>query len=60
MKMKIDKEKLIRDLEDYYGTAVICGMPVALEDLQNVRTLSTHELLKQAKNNGFNLDEYMS
>lgn len=56
--MKIDKEKLIRDLEDYYGTAVFGGMPGAFPNMLNTKILSTDQLLQQAKNNGFNLNKY--
>lgn len=42
--MKIDKEKLARDLEDYYGTAAFSGV-AAFPDLLSVRDLSIDQLL---------------
>lgn len=58
--MRIGKEKLMRDIQDYYGTAVFGGMPAAFLDFLDVRDLSTDQLLQRARNYGFDLNKYKS
>ena len=55
----LDRERLIRDLEDYFGTAVASGMPMALLDLARVRTASDRQLLKMVRKCGFDISRYM-
>ena len=56
--MQIDIERLREDLIDYYGVAAFRGMPVAMMDVFEVEDASPEELIKLAKEAGWNLREY--
>lgn len=53
-----DFNKLKEDLTDYYGTAAFSGFPAAIMDVSRVENASREELLREAANNGFDLNKY--
>ena len=53
-----DNARLRRELEDYFGTAMFSGKPMAMMDLQRVQNASGQELRQIALQNGFNPDDY--
>ena len=53
----IDVEKLRKDLIDYFGTAM-SFMPIAMMELSEVQKANENELIKIAKDNGFDLSKY--
>ncbi len=55
--MNINVEKLRKDLIDYFGTAM-SFMPIAMMELSKVEKASRNELIKIAKENGFDLSKY--
>jgi hypothetical protein len=44
-----DIEELRKELEDYYGTAMVSGMPMAVIDLSRVSEMSDEEI-EESKN----------
>ena len=56
--MDIDISKLRSDLEDYYGTAVFSGMPMAVIELSQAENASPQELVDMARREGFDLGRY--
>lgn len=55
--MDVNFDKLREDLIDYFGSAM--GMfSVAMMDVSNVERASEQELIKCAKQNGFDLRQY--
>ncbi len=55
--MNINFDKLRVDLIDYFGSAM--GMfPVAMMDVSKVEQATEQELIKLAKQNGFDLRKY--
>ena len=56
--MDIDLGRLRDDLEEYYGTAVFSGMPMAVVELSQAETASPQELVDMAQRAGFDLDRY--
>ncbi|MBR0208001.1 MAG: hypothetical protein IJQ43_03805 [Oscillospiraceae bacterium] len=56
--MKIDVSRLRDDLEDYYGTAMFSGMPMAVIELSQAETASPQELVDMARRAGFDLGRY--
>lgn len=56
--MAINIEKLRRDLEDDYGSAMFGGFPMAIVDLEEIRRASPEELIEIAQRNGVNLRKY--
>lgn len=56
--MELDISKLRNDLEDYYGTAMFSGMPMAVVELTQAQTASPRELVDMAQQAGFDLDRY--
>ena len=56
--MDIDVSRLRDDLEDYYGTAVFCGMPAAVIELTQAQSASPQELVDMARQAGFDLGRY--
>ena len=58
--MDIDVSRLRRDLEDYYGTAVFSGMPMAVIELTQAEKASPRELVDMALRAGFDLGRYES
>ncbi len=59
MEYKIDIKKLRRDMEDYYGTAMSGGFPMAVIDLSEMEYMSDRELVELAEKNGVDLRKYM-
>jgi hypothetical protein len=55
----IDGERLRRDLMDYYGTAMMGGLPMAVIDVGDVETASNEELLRLAERAGIDLNKYI-
>ena len=58
--MEIDLSRLRSDLEDYYGTAVFSGMPMAVIELGQAQSASPQELVDMALRAGFDLGRYLS
>ena len=56
--MDIDVSRLRDDLEDYYGTAMFSGMPMAVIELSQAETASPQELVDMARRAGFDLGRY--
>lgn len=57
--MKVDGERLMRDLKDYYGTAALSGrLPFAMADLIKVEDMTIEELIREAQKNGFDISNY--
>ncbi len=56
--MDIDLGRLRNDLEEYYGTAVFSGMPMAVVELSQAQTASPQELVDMAQRAGFDLGRY--
>ncbi len=56
--MDLDISRLRDDLEDYYGTAMFSGMPMAVIDLSQAETASPQELVDMAQRAGFDLGRY--
>jgi hypothetical protein len=56
--MDIDLGRLRDDLEEYYGTAVFSGMPMAVVELSQAQTASPQELVDMARRAGFDLGRY--
>ena len=59
MEYEIDIDRLRRDLEDYYGTAMFSGFPMAVMDLSEIKRLSPQELVRLAEKNGIDLRKYI-
>ena len=57
--MNIDIEKLREELIDFYGTAMVGPFPQAIIELTKVEKASPEELIKIAKQNNINLDNYI-
>ena len=58
--MELDISKLRDDLEDYYGSAMFSGLPMAVVELTQAQTASPQELIDMAQRAGFDLDRYES
>ena len=59
MEYEIDVSRLRRDMNDYYGTAMFNGSPMAVIDLFKVERLSDWELVELAQKNGVDLRKYI-
>lgn len=59
MEYEIDVKKLRRDMEDYYGTAMAGGFPMAVMELSEVEHMSDREVVELAKRNGVDLRKYI-
>ena len=46
---KSDYDRLRRELEDYYGTAMFSGLPLAIAELSEVQDADDDELEELAK-----------
>ena len=44
-------EELREKLRDYYGTAMVSGMPMAVVDLAKLENMDDDEILEEAKKN---------
>ena len=49
MEYEIDVSRLLRDLKDYYGTAMFNRFPMAVMDLSKVERMSDRELVELAR-----------
>ena len=58
--MEIDISRLRDDLEDYYGTAMFSGMPMAVVELTQAQNASPQELVDMAQRAGFDLGRYLT
>ena len=58
--MDIDISRLRNDLEDYYGTAMCSGLPMAVIELSQAQSASPQELVDMARQAGFDLGRYES
>lgn len=56
--MDIDISRLRDDMEDYYGTAIFSGMPMAVIELTQAQNASPQELVDMAQDAGFDLSRY--
>lgn len=56
--MDLDISRLRDDLEDYYGTAMFSGMPMAVIELSQAETASPQELVDMALRAGLDLGRY--
>lgn len=56
--MDIDVDALRRDLEDYYGSAMCSGFPMAVVELSQVENASPQELVELSRRAGFDLSDY--
>lgn len=59
MNYEIDIDKLRSDLEDYYGTAMFSGFPMAVMDLNEVSRMTDRELVELAEKNHMDLGKYI-
>lgn len=50
--------KFRKDLIHYYGTAMFSSLPMAVVKLGDVEVASDNELIKLAKNAGFDFNDY--
>ena len=57
--MNIDFERLRQDLIDYFGTAMTIGFGTAIIDISKIENASNEELINIAKQNGFNINNYV-
>ena len=58
---KLDRYRLIKEIERYFGTATFSGFPMAVIELSEVpdlQRLSDEELKEYAKRCGLNVEEY--
>ena len=55
----LDRDRIRRDLMDYYGTAMTGGFPMAMADLGRVQRASGDELLAMARQAGLDLNKYI-
>lgn len=49
MAYELDTERLRRDLEDDYGTAMSSGFPMAMMEMSEVERASDRELIEMAR-----------
>lgn len=57
--MRINIDELRESMEDYYGTAIFSGMPMAAVDLFRVQNASGEELVRMAQQSGFDLNPFV-
>ena len=56
---EIGIERLIKDLIEYFTSAMFMVSPIALVDLTEVENASDEQVVKIALNNKFDLNKYM-
>ena len=59
MTYELDTERLRRDMEDDYGTAMSSGFPMAMMELSEVESASDRELIQMAREKRVDLDKYI-
>ena len=57
--MQISIDELRKSMEDYYGTAIFSGMPMAAVDLYRVQNASDEDLIRIARQNGIDLNPFI-
>lgn len=57
--MKIDVDKLRKDLIEHFTVAMFIVSPVAMLDLSKVERVSNEEIIKIAIENKFDLNKYL-
>ena len=55
---EFDVNRLRKDMQDDYGTAMMNGFPAAMIDLSKVERASDEELLRMAQEQGVDLGRY--
>ncbi len=55
---EFDVNRLRKDMQDDYGTAMMNGFPAAMIDLSKVERASDEELLRMAQERGVDLGRY--
>lgn len=58
MEIDIDVARLRQALVDYYGTAMVGGLPFAVMDLAAVEDAPPRELIELAQQAGFDIRKY--
>lgn len=56
--MELDLSRLKDDLENYYGTATRCGLPMAVVELSQLESASPQQLVELARRAGLDLRDY--
>ena len=56
--ISIDTDKLRDYLEDYFGTAMFSGFPMAVIDLSKIRNASDEELIRIAQKEHIDLTRF--
>ena len=59
MVYELDTERLRRDLEDNYGTAMASGFPMAMMEMSEVEKASNRELIEMARETHADLSKYI-
>ena len=59
MTYELDTERLRRDMEDDYGTAMSSGFPMAMMELSEVESASDRELIQMAREKRVDLSKYI-
>ena len=59
MVYELDTERLRRDLEDNYGTAMASGFPMAMMEMSEVERASDRELIEMARETHADLSKYI-
>ena len=59
MVYELDTERLRRDLEDDYGTAMSSGLPMAMMEMSEVERASDRELIEMARETHADLSKYI-
>ncbi len=55
----LDIDRLRSDLIDYFGTAMTNGWRMAEIDISDIQNASPEELIRIARKNGFNINDYI-
>ena len=55
----LDTERLRRDLEDDYGSAMSSGFPMAMMEMSEVEKASDRELIEMARETHADLSKYI-
>ena len=59
MAYELDTERLRRDLEDDYGTAMSSGFPMAMMEMTEVERASDRKLIEMARETHADLSKYI-
>ena len=58
MEITIDIDRLRSDLEYYYGTGAFSGMPAMMMEVVDTQRMSDEEIVRKARQEGFDLFKY--